>query len=96
MNKKASVWCLSIALGVTGLLLMREAGKFDICTSQYEGKTGTFSAQQWEHRLAGSSIRVWYGEIYNPCSSGFISRKKIEHYARTLDFTRKLEKENKK
>lgn len=93
MSKKAWIWCLSSALVIVGLMLMREAGKFDRCESQYDAKTMTFSANQWEHRLAGSSLRGWYGEIYDPCSSSFIPRKRLEHFERTLEMTRKLENE---
>lgn len=96
MSKKAWIWCLGMALGVVSLVLMREAGKFDVCTSQYDAKTMTYSASQWEHRLAGSSIRGWYGEIYDPCSSSFIPRKRLEHFERTLEMTRRFEAEHNK
>lgn len=87
---KAMLWCL---LGVAVLLLLMEAGQFDRCESQYDAKTMTYKANQWEHRLAGGSVRGWYGEIYDPCSSGFIPRKRLEHFERTLEMTRKLENE---
>jgi hypothetical protein len=78
VSKRGKICCAGVLLLNIGIWTLKETGKLDVCSS-WQHEDGTYSATQHENRLfSEDKIRIWYGEILDPCKNGFILRKHVE------------------